>query len=74
MVPSSKPRPCHRIGRPYARVVSRSRQGFLFGIAAYLLWGGFPLYWPLLAVTLLGYVLLTQMVKAWLFRKGWVSQ
>jgi len=28
--------------------VSRSRQGFLFGIAAYLLWGGFPLYWPLL--------------------------
>ena len=29
-------------------VVSRSRQGFLFGIAAYLLWGGFPLYWPLL--------------------------
>ena len=48
MVPSSKPRPCHRIGRPYARLVSRSRQGFLFGIAAYLLWGGFPLYWPLL--------------------------
>jgi chloramphenicol-sensitive protein RarD len=29
-------------------VVSRSRQGFLFGIAAYLLWGGLPLYWPLL--------------------------
>ena len=29
-------------------MVSRSRQGFLFGIAAYLLWGGFPLYWPLL--------------------------
>ena len=33
-----------------------------------------PLYWPLLAVTLLGYVLLTQTVKTWLFRKGWVSQ
>jgi P-type Mg2+ transporter len=33
-----------------------------------------PLYWPLLAVTLLGYVLLTQMVKTWLFRKGWVSE
>ena len=32
-----------------------------------------PLYWPLLAVTLLGYVLLTQAVKTWLFRKGWVS-
>ena len=25
-----------------------SRQGFLYGIAAYALWGGFPLYWPLL--------------------------
>ena len=25
-----------------------SRQGFLFGLAAYVLWGGFPLYWPLL--------------------------
>ena len=32
-----------------------------------------PLYWPLLAVTLLGYVLLTQVVKTWLLRKGWVS-
>ncbi len=32
-----------------------------------------PLYWPLLVVTLLGYVLLTQTVKTWLFRKGWVS-
>ncbi len=32
------------------------------------------LYWPLLAVTLLGYVLLTQVVKTWLFRRGWVSQ
>lgn len=25
-----------------------SRRGLLFGIAAYLLWGAFPLYWPLL--------------------------
>ena len=25
-----------------------SRQGFLLGLAAYVLWGGFPLYWPLL--------------------------
>ena len=32
------------------------------------------LYWPLLAVTLLGYVVLTQAVKTWLFRKGWVSE
>jgi chloramphenicol-sensitive protein RarD len=28
--------------------VSSSRRGFLFGVAAYALWGGFPLYWPLL--------------------------
>lgn len=32
------------------------------------------LYWPLLLATLFGYVLLTQVVKTWLFRKGWVSQ
>jgi Mg2+-importing ATPase len=31
------------------------------------------LYWPLLALTLLGYVLLTQAVKTWLFRKGLVT-
>ena len=29
-------------------MVPSSRQGFLYGVAAYLLWGGFPLYWPLL--------------------------
>jgi chloramphenicol-sensitive protein RarD len=66
VVPSSKPRPWHMIGRPYARVVSRSRQGFLFGIAAYLLWGGFPLYWPLLepagSVELLGHRILWSVV------------
>jgi len=28
--------------------VSSSRRGFLFGVAAYTLWGGFPLYFPLL--------------------------
>jgi Mg2+-importing ATPase len=33
-----------------------------------------PLYWPLLAATLLGYVLLTQAVKTWLLRIGWVSE
>ena len=32
------------------------------------------LYWPLLAATLLGYVLLTQAVKTWLLRWGWVSE
>ena len=30
------------------------------------------LYWPLLAVTLLCYVGLTQVVKTWLIRKAWV--
>jgi P-type Mg2+ transporter len=30
------------------------------------------LYWPLLALTLLSYVVLTQIVKTWLFRKGWI--
>jgi Mg2+-importing ATPase len=30
------------------------------------------LYWPLLAATLLGYVVLTQGVKTWLLRKGWI--
>jgi chloramphenicol-sensitive protein RarD len=28
--------------------MTRSRSGFLAGLAAYLLWGLFPLYWPLL--------------------------
>jgi chloramphenicol-sensitive protein RarD len=28
--------------------VSESRRGFLLGVAAYVLWGAFPLYWPLL--------------------------
>ena len=31
-----------------------------------------PLYWPLLAVTLLCYVLLTQGVKMWLLRRKWI--
>jgi chloramphenicol-sensitive protein RarD len=29
-------------------VESESRRGFLLGVAAYALWGAFPLYWPLL--------------------------
>jgi P-type Mg2+ transporter len=32
------------------------------------------LYWPFLSATLLGYVVLTQIVKVWLFRKRWVSE
>jgi Mg2+-importing ATPase len=31
------------------------------------------LYWPLLALILFGYVLLTQVVKTWLLRKSWVT-
>ena len=31
-----------------------------------------PLYWPLLALTVLGYVLLTQGVKMWLLRRRWI--
>ncbi|MDB5306497.1 MAG: mgtA 1 [Gemmataceae bacterium] len=31
-----------------------------------------PLYWPLLLLTITCYVVLTQGVKTWLFRKGWV--
>jgi Mg2+-importing ATPase len=30
-----------------------------------------PLYWPVLLVTLLAYVVLTQFVKMWLVRKAW---
>jgi len=30
------------------------------------------LYWPLVVLTLLGYVLLTQALKTWLFRRNWV--
>ena len=30
------------------------------------------MYWPLLALTLLTYVLLTQFVKQWLLRKAWI--
>jgi Mg2+-importing ATPase len=31
-----------------------------------------PLYWPLLAATLLAYVALTQAVKTWLHRRAWI--
>lgn len=31
-----------------------------------------PLYWPLLGLTLLCYVVLTQVVKMWLLRKKWI--
>ena len=30
------------------------------------------LYWPLLAATMLGYLLLTQAVKTWLLRRKWI--
>ncbi|MGB8322944.1 MAG: magnesium-translocating P-type ATPase [Candidatus Acidiferrum sp.] len=31
-----------------------------------------PLYWPILMLTLLGYVALTQIIKVWLLRKQWI--
>jgi Mg2+-importing ATPase len=31
-----------------------------------------PTYWPLLGLTLLCYVCLTQLVKVWLVRRGWI--
>ncbi len=31
-----------------------------------------PLYWPLLTLTLVGYVVLTQTVKTWLLRRKWI--
>jgi P-type Mg2+ transporter len=31
-----------------------------------------PLYWPILMLTLLGYVCLTQIIKMWLLRKRWI--
>src|SRR5262249_39497180 len=38
-------------------------------------WLGFtplpPLYWPLIGLTLCCYMVLTQLVKTWLLRRGW---
>lgn len=36
------------VERSYADRVPESRKGLFLGIAAYALWGAFPLYWPLL--------------------------
>ncbi|HVL33367.1 MAG TPA: EamA family transporter RarD [Actinomycetota bacterium] len=38
-----------RSGSGYGCGVDEQRKGAIFGAAAYLLWGAFPLYWPLLA-------------------------
>ena len=35
-------------GTNYPESVSESRRGLVFGTAAYVIWGAFPLYWPLL--------------------------
>jgi Mg2+-importing ATPase len=41
--------------------------------AAYLDFAKLPaLYWPLVALTVVGYVVLTQGVKMWLMRRGWL--
>lgn len=31
-----------------------------------------PLYWPMLLATILGYILLTQVVKSWLLKRSWL--
>jgi P-type Mg2+ transporter len=31
-----------------------------------------PMYWPLVGLTLLWYVVLTQLVKMWLLRRKWI--
>ena len=55
----------HR-GAAYAEPVPDSRRGLLLGIAAYSLWGAFPLYWPLLepagAVEILAHRILWSLV------------
>ena len=47
-------------------MVSESRRGFLLGVAAYGMWGAFPLYWPLLepagAVEILAHRILWSMI------------
>lgn len=57
------------VARPsslYPCCVSEQRRGLLLGIAAYGLWGGFPLYWPLLepagAIEILAHRILWSMV------------
>jgi hypothetical protein len=30
------------------------------------------MYWPILVLTLLGYMGLTQIIKVWLLRKHWI--
>jgi Mg2+-importing ATPase len=42
-------------------------------IASYLGFSPLPgLFWPLLLLTLLCYIVLTQVVKVWLIRKTWI--
>ena len=42
-------------------------------LGSYLGFTSLPLlYWPLLAVSLLGYVILTQLVKMWLLHRKWI--
>ena len=47
--------------------MSEARKGFLLGVAAYAMWGAFPLYWPLLepagAFEILGHRIVWSMVS-----------
>lgn len=47
---------------PYAGAVPDARRGFLLGVAAYGMWGLFPLYWPLLEPAGAGEILAHRMV------------
>ncbi|MEO5923501.1 MAG: magnesium-translocating P-type ATPase [Bryobacteraceae bacterium] len=43
------------------------------GVGSYLGFTALPsLYWPLLGLTLVCYVVVTQLVKTWLFRRAWI--
>jgi len=62
-------------------LIAMSASIMAIGVAIPFTWlGGYlgftslpPLYWPLLGLTLACYVVLTQTVKTWLFRKAWLQ-
>ena len=64
--PGVKHAAARRAYLPRLARVSESRRGLLYGIAAYGLWGAFPLYWPLLepagAIEILAHRVLWSMV------------
>lgn len=51
----------------YGRLMRTSRAGIGYGLAAYVIWGLFPLYWPLLAPTPATQILAHRMVWSLVF-------